>query len=412
MAQANLHEDYGIPSSARLAVTSLRQIENETPALAAEMRADDVTIRGLVEGYDAALALGLSREYVARRAFDTTKALREIVQNALDETEAVLGKPDVEVRQDAQGLWIGDRGRGLPVEALLMGATDKACWMRGYYGEGLKLAAGHFVLNGHPVYAFARGKVYKFIFAPKGVDNPRLYAILGRSSRRESGTDILVQGLQVDRELLDRLVSFRSPLLQGKKIAETVTESADCPHAKPSAIYDTPNLLYIRNMYVGESSEVAKRQSLFSYDLWWFRLDVSRTLTTYSNPALFREAAKIFASSPKALQRYAEKLVETGMVSVEKEEQGLALRLAPTFAIFEGHLFIYAVPQGLIPAVLSVLGLQDKENVLGFTSSMAEARDGMRLGYLPFLVSNETGQYLEGVPRLAELMAGGAPAQA
>jgi hypothetical protein len=64
----------------------------------------------------------------------------------------------------------------------------------------------------------------------------------------------------------------------------------------PSAIFDFPNLLYIRNMYVGEMSQVAKRRSLLSYDLWWVRLDVSGKLMTQTTPQLFLEIAKLLES--------------------------------------------------------------------------------------------------------------------
>ena len=45
--------------------------------------------------------------------------------------------------KDTHGTWIVDSGRGITVEALRIGGTNKECWMRGYYGEGLKLAASH-----------------------------------------------------------------------------------------------------------------------------------------------------------------------------------------------------------------------------------------------------------------------------
>jgi hypothetical protein len=163
-------------------------------------------------------------------------------------------------------------------------------------------------------------------------------------------------------------------------------------------------MLYIRNMYLGESSEVAKRRSLFSYDLWWFRLDVSRTLSTYSVPSLFREASKVFERSPRALRMYAEKLVETGMVKVERGQYGTMIRLNPTFGIFEGHMFIYAIPEGLLHAILSALSLGDMEKVVGLTSSMDEAEKGMKRGFLPLVVSDEVANYFKNVPRLQNLL--------
>jgi len=191
VVEEDVYTEYNVPSDMRLSVISLRGVETNAPSVATELRTDPPIVRNLVKGYDAALSLGLSKEYVERRGFDRLKALREIVQNALDEAEGVLGKPDVDLRQDEFGLWIVDKGRGLPVEALSMGSSDKACWMRGYYGEGLKLAAGYFTLMGNPVYAFTRDKVFKFALVPKDSENPKLHVVLGRSIQKVAGTEVL-----------------------------------------------------------------------------------------------------------------------------------------------------------------------------------------------------------------------------
>jgi hypothetical protein len=402
MVQEDVNQAYGVPAELQLSVIPLTQVEMNQPVTAQEMKRDPAEVARRVAGYDAALPLGISRDYVERRGLDDLKALRELVQNGLDEAEEVLGRPEIDVRQDELGLWVADGGRGLPVAALTLGAGDKACWMRGYYGEGLKLAAAHFALGGHPVYAFAQDKVYKFAFVPEASENSKLHAVLGRGVSPVQGTEMLVHGLQVDPEHLDRLVAFNNPDLAGKTIAAVETESEDCPHAKLSAIYDHPNELYIRNMYVGPSSEVAKRRSLFSYDLWWFRLDVSRTLMTYSVPELFRQASQVFERSPEALRRYAEVLVETEMIRVDRESSGATIRLEPTFGIFEGHLFIYAVPAGLFPAILEVAGLGDRVSNLRLTTSAAEAQEARRRGLLPLLVSEEVGQYIHDIPRLKD----------
>jgi hypothetical protein len=266
MKHEDVYKEYGIPDDVRLSVIPLELVRDLHPASAQEMVHDPSAMKDHIQNYDAAMSLALSKDYIDRRDFDILKALRELTQNALDEAEEVTGAPDIEIWQDSLGLWIADKGRGLKAEALMMGTTDKPCWMRGYYGEGLKLAAGFLTLQGRTVYAFTGNKAFKFIPVPKDSENPRLYAVLGRSKREVKGTEILIHGLAVDDTFLARLISFQNKELEGKKIAEVLTETKDCPHPKPGAIFDYPDLLYIRNMLVGNTSEVAKRKSLFSYD--------------------------------------------------------------------------------------------------------------------------------------------------
>jgi len=103
--------------------------------------------------------------------------------------------------------------------------------------------------------------------------------------------------------------------------------------------------LYMRNLLVGKSTEVTKRRSLFSYDVWWFRLDVSRNLLTYSIPNLFIQIAKAIENSEKFRNAYAKKIVETGMIKVEKRYGGKVIKFNPHFSTFEGHLFVFSFPK-------------------------------------------------------------------
>ena len=52
----------------------------------------DITFHGI-------LPLGFSPEYVLRREFSHMIAMREFIQNALDETELVSGKPSAQDRK-------------------------------------------------------------------------------------------------------------------------------------------------------------------------------------------------------------------------------------------------------------------------------------------------------------------------
>jgi hypothetical protein len=353
-----------------------------------------------IAGYDALFSTGLSKDYVDKREFSLFIAIRELLQNALDEEELVRGRADVRIEQDAQGTWIVDRGRGITVEALRMGGSDKECWMRGYYGEGLKLAAAYLTLNRVPVYLFAGQMVFRFIALPRDEQNPGIFILLGRSKETIKGTQILLFGYKANQDFMERIVRFWNKDLEATLIAEERFPSEDCPREMPSAIFDFPNQLYIRNMYAGEMSEVSRRKSLLSYDLWWFRFDVSRKLMTQKMPQLFLEIAKVLERSATARKKFAEKLVEAGMLKTKPVGRGLAIDFNPTFTIVEGHLFVYAFPKGMLEEFVKVLGLEAKRDLIRRVSTNEEAESAVSKGLIPILFPYELSEQFSSIPPL------------
>jgi hypothetical protein len=144
---------------------------------------------------------------------------------------------------------------------------------------------------------------------PENTRNPGIFILLGRSTGEVDGTRILLCGYKPDPESVKKMVRFWNDELENRLIAEQKFSSADCPKDMPSAIFDSPDLLYIRNMHVGEMSRVLKRKSLLSYDLWWVRLDVSRKMMTQSAPQLFLEIVRLLEFSEEARRKCPEELV-------------------------------------------------------------------------------------------------------
>ena len=68
------------------------------------------------------------------RHWDEWDAIRELVQNALDEA----GTYNME--RTPTGLAISDKGHGLATRHLFLGEGEKGDWMRGKFGKGLKIA--------------------------------------------------------------------------------------------------------------------------------------------------------------------------------------------------------------------------------------------------------------------------------
>ena len=113
--------------------------------------------------------------------------------------------------------------------------------MRGYYGEGLKLAASYLTIHQIPVYLFTQKTVFRFIVLPKDARNPGIFILLGRSKEEVKGTKIFLFGYKADPQFIKKMVRFWNKELQDKLIVEERFSSEDCPREMVSAMFDFPN---------------------------------------------------------------------------------------------------------------------------------------------------------------------------
>ena len=388
-------KEYDIPESMYSAVIPM--IEAKAKGIMNTMP-DIEEVDDLIDSFDAVVSIGLSKEYIDKRSFNQMISIRELLQNALDEAELTSGKPDANVSKDKYGLWIEDSGRGINIEAFRMGGNSKETWMRGFYGEGLKLAASYLTLNDIPVYFFSKDNVYRFIVLNKDLANPSIFLLLGKTKKVITGTKILLSKFNVDESEIKKLVRFWNPELKDTKIAEEYFSSKDCDKEMPSAIFNYPDSLYIRNMFVGKMSDVAKREGLLSYDLWWFRLDVSRKLMSQNVPLLFIEIGKVLSRSEPARKIFVEKLVESGMLKLNPLSGGTTIEFNPIFATIEGHLFVYTCPKGMIDTFIDVLGLKEQREKIRRVESVDEAKEAIEAGYLPMQLHYELTEELNVIP--------------
>ena len=385
-------EKYGLPAEYEIYVTSIEELTSKIREEDKAALEDPEEMSTKISHYDGVISLNISKEYIEKRGFSAFKAIREIVQNSLDETELSTGIPDVTIESDRSGTWITDNGRGLDGDAFIMGSSEKQCWMRGYYGEGLKLAIGFFLMKGYPVYIFSGNNVFKPVFLPVEGKKAWLNILLGESSHPGDGTSIFIRGYKPDKVMLKELISFKNPDIRNKIIDKITMQGSDCDYERPLTIYNHPNLLYMRNLWVGKSTEVTKRRSFFSYDVWWFRLDVSRNLLTYSMPTLFLQVAEALEKSEKFRDAYAEKIVETGMIKAEERHGGTVMEFNPHFSTFEGHLFVFSFPPILLESILNELNLQGKEESLKYFTQQSPAEELQKAiseGKIPFISTSE-----------------------
>ncbi len=121
---------------------------------------------------------------------------------------------------------------------------------------------------------------------------------------------------------------------------------------------------------------------------------------TYSVPKLFEEAAKIFSESENARKKLTEKLLDSKMLTTKKLGAGIVIEFRPIFSIFEGHLFVYAFPKGMLDTMLEVLGLKDKKHLVARATGEEDLEKAIKLGIIPFVVSEELSEEFKQIPPL------------
>lgn len=100
-----------------------------------------------------------------RQDWGEWEAIRDIVQNALDECEYYTGG------YDEQGLFIRDVGKGIAVADFLLGPPKlKPDYARGKFGEGLKIAALALLRMGYPVRVETVGRELWLFFLEQKVN--------------------------------------------------------------------------------------------------------------------------------------------------------------------------------------------------------------------------------------------------
>jgi len=201
-------------------------------------------------------------------------ALREFVQNSLDETETF------DIRMTAEGLEISDQGSGFLVTDLLFHYREKPKWSRGQFGEGLKIACVVCLRNGFPLYIWTTDKIIRPLYLRKRfvergvVHEARVIYFFWHIFPKQRGTTVLIQGYKGEM-FLDRFVQK----LPSQSIAFSRQSEID-DHRFTHSMIDYPvgttgpgtHRLYARDIYVADFWE----PTLLSYNLWEVDLDPDR----------------------------------------------------------------------------------------------------------------------------------------
>ena len=200
-----------------------------------------------------------------RQEWGEWEAIRDIVQNALDEAEAYRWG------YDDQGLWISDRGKGVAIADFLLGPPKlKPDYARGKFGEGMKIATLALVRRGYSVRVETVGRELWIIFLEQAVDGTaETLAAMWRSNGRMQGTEFHIIGY-TGPAFEDR---FAVNLPRSSILVETPSPLA-VPVRRYNQLIDHPfpdgSRIFARDIYMRQIN------SLYSYNLWGFEMAPDR----------------------------------------------------------------------------------------------------------------------------------------
>jgi len=260
-----------------------------------------------------------------RQEWGVWEAIRDIVQNALDEAESY------QWGYDNQGLWIADKGRGVSVADFLLGPPKlKPDYARGKFGEGMKIAALALIRNGYSVKVETVGREIWIIFLGQKVNGrAETLAAIWRSNGTTRGTKFYIIGyngpaferyfaVNLPRTLI--LAEVPSPL------AEPIRRYNQLIKAEGMASSPVGGVIYARDIYFREI------KSHFSYNLWGFELapdrhgpknevdlwvDMGRLWCGVSNVFLLEQFLEMVLEPPRVTSQ------ETRMVSMDTYSMGI-----------------------------------------------------------------------------------------
>jgi hypothetical protein len=201
-----------------------------------------------------------------REEWGMWEAIRDIVQNCLDEAEGYS------FGYDSDGLWIADRGKGVAVADFLLGPPKlKPDWARGKFGEGMKIAALAILRQGYPVYVETVKRELWMVFVEQEVNGKvKSLAALWKPNGTQTGTRFHILGyngsayernfaVNLPRSLI--LAEVPSPITKPRQRYNQLIRAAG-----PAA----GGIIYCRDIYLSDIT------SPFSYNLWGFELAPDR----------------------------------------------------------------------------------------------------------------------------------------
>jgi len=275
---AEIFDLYHIPSSDRGTVF---QVIDKNTDIGRAITEDPEFIRIFVKQWDLIQFSGMSVSYVANRGWDGWMALREFIQNALDAEDEPNGKIDLDVNleyvtaSDGKPIIVIENPHGeIPYNAMILGVSEKPCWARGRFGEGLKLGMAWFASTYATPYIFSKRYAFKAVLI-----NNNVYFLLGLSRTYDRNV-VLIYNSAV-KPPQDAIVNpSRMPVVQVFRMGDIIF-GGSCGQKRPFYIYRKPSIdaigkLYSSQILVNDMVNITSNNSLYSYDVPYIKLTPDR----------------------------------------------------------------------------------------------------------------------------------------
>ena len=303
---ASIYEEYGIPTKVGESMMKIiSYIAIESPDIAREAVHMPPELVDLVDHFDIIWTTSMEKSYVKRRKWDRIMALREFIQNALDAEHESFGYDNIDIKtyftdkvppgkltgidaligNNTRSFVIEDRGPGITYKAFTLGGEDKKCYLRGAYGEGMKVAALYMSVHENDVFIFSGDIVYKCYVSEI---NNMLTVSIGRSTSHINGTKVLIHNLHIWKHELEDLI-YHPNDSSIKRKSTCFYDTSGCKHDMPNTVIESdegkPNKLYVRDMFVTDMDKVDPTY-FYGYNLWWVDLEPNRTNVSRSQQLL------------------------------------------------------------------------------------------------------------------------------
>jgi hypothetical protein len=317
----SIYDSYGIPPDKGEAMMKIIEyVAIENPKLALEASYVHTDLVGLVDHFDIMWTTSMQKSYAKRRKWDVMMAIREFIQNSLDAEHEKLGYDNIDIEihhfKGKSGLVIRDRGDGVTYKSFELGGEDKKCYLRGAYGEGMKVAALYMSMNRNDVYIFSGDTVYK-CYISKLTD--MLTISIGKSTDYISGTKVIIINLNISQDEIDKIIYQPYDPTIEKKYTSYYYGTL-CFDDMPNTVMHTPgerHRLYVRDMFVNYLDEIVDGVPFYSYNLWWIDLEPNRTNVSRSSQ-LNVEVSKLLS---KADPFFIEHLIESNLDHITRDHQ-------------------------------------------------------------------------------------------
>lgn len=271
----SIYDEYGLitEEASLVGIRALDYVKIESPRFVDSCEYIPSSLESMIDHFDLVWVLSVQSSYAEKRRWNEFIAFREFLQNSLDAMHESVGYENikVDISTDNLGTWIMDKGKGLDYTAFMLGGKEKKCYLRGRYGEGLKVAALWFTSRNKDIdiYIFTKDTVFKCFYPKAGL----LTIVFGKNKKYVDGTWILIKGYRVPSKDVRKLYYKLSDFYE---VFQFNSEGYECPYQMPNLILEPGDSLYVRDIFVNKISNLFGTESYYSYNLWWVDLEPNR----------------------------------------------------------------------------------------------------------------------------------------